>query len=101
LGLYYLLGETALDISGRFDHGYAVSVGGSTGLITHLTEAWKARLEFRGLAAALGDSTHAISITLGQSFRLSRQHAVGVDLQRYLSEATDRTEARISWNFYF
>jgi hypothetical protein len=101
LGLCYLLGETALDISGRFDHGYAISVGGSAGLITQLTSAWKAHLELRGLAAMLGDATHQSSLTLGQSFRLSRHHAMGVDLERDLTEAASRTEVRVSWNVYF
>ncbi len=101
VGLTYLLGESAAQISRRFDGGYTLGAGLSAGLLAQPHRRWRVQLEARGIVSVAGDATREISVALRQSIQLSRRRAVRLDLQRTVWESTAHTEGKLAWSYYF
>lgn len=103
LGLTFLMLETELAFSGKYDSDYAAGAGASLGTIQRVTDFWKILAQARYIYGVLGDERRGreFSACLRQGFSLSRNHALFLDAERSISPDVHSTEAKLSVNFYF
>ncbi|HSH69234.1 MAG TPA: DUF4105 domain-containing protein, partial [Deferrisomatales bacterium] len=99
--LWYGLAEGEADVSGRYAGGVAVGLGGRGGVLANLTQSWKVQLEGRAVPYLLGAHQPDLSVRLGQSLRLARNHSLFLDLERAASSGVLLTEITLRWNLYF
>jgi hypothetical protein len=96
----YLLAEADLNLSDRFQHKAALGVGGSSGILLHLTDDWKAHLSASALFYEFERHEH-YRLTLDQSIRLSRQTGIVLHGAWERSFGHSRAEASVGWRWYF
>jgi hypothetical protein len=103
LGITFLMLETELAFSGKYDADYAAGAGASLGTIARVTDSWKVLAQARYLYGILGDRRRGreFSACLRQALALSRNHALFLDAERAVSPDVRTTEAKLSVNFYF
>jgi len=101
LGTAYLLAETELDVSGRFDDSYAAGLGAAAGLLTKISDAWKLHLSMRWLTFAFGDTHDAFTVDLAQGISLNRNSGLLLSLSGKKTYDYWHGEYRASWNYYF
>lgn len=101
LGTVYLLGEAAVDVSGRYSDGYAVGLGASAGLLTKLSDTWKMHLSMRWLNFALGDTHQDFAIDLSQGISITRNSSLRLSLSGEKVYDYWHGEYQASWNYYF
>jgi hypothetical protein len=99
--LIYLLGETNLNLGGGLEGHYAVGIGASAGLLTHLTKEWKIHLFGREIYYGLGDEHNAWEAGLHQNFTLNTNMSLRLELGWTRIHGYERTESGLYWNKYF
>ena len=101
-GLSYLLLETDLHVGSALSGSYSLGGGVSAGVITDLTGWWKAHLTVRYLDYPLGDETSALTLGLGQSFRISTDLGLSVVAERKTFDDDDpNLETMVSGSLFF
>jgi hypothetical protein len=102
-GLAFLMLESELAVSGKYDSDYAAGAGASLGTIARVTDSWKVLARARYLHGVLGDKRRGreLSVGLRQGFSLSRYRSLVLDLERAISPDVRSTEAKLSVNLYF
>jgi hypothetical protein len=100
-GLLYSFLESDLQVGGRFRHDYALGLGGSAGFLKNITDFWKVLVAGRIIYYELGDDHRALEGTLGQSFRISANNAVTLELSRNKDFGNYYSEAVLSWNYFW
>ena len=100
-GLFYLMVETEASLSRRLAGGYTAGLGGGGGWLAHPTTNWTFLVEGRGLVFPLGDHDQRATLRLGQSYRISRHHALTAEVEARTSDGGSHTELRFGWRRYF
>ncbi|MEK6777607.1 MAG: DUF4105 domain-containing protein [bacterium] len=100
-GLFYSMLEADLLVSGRFRHHYALGLGGSAGWLKNMTESWKVYLRASKFYYELGDDHQNLEGSLGQSFRITADNAITLELSRHKEFGNYYSEAVLNWNYYW
>lgn len=101
LGLLYWMLETNLYAGGILEHNYAAGAGGSAGLIKQMSGPWKAHVFARDLYYVLGDTFNSFEACVQQSFTLSPDQSITLDLTRQKTRDFYQTETNLLWNVFF
>ncbi|MFZ3116558.1 MAG: DUF4105 domain-containing protein [Syntrophales bacterium] len=100
-GTVYLLGEAALDVSGKYDDSYAAGLGAVAGLLAKIGDRWKMQLSMGWLNFALGDKHDTFSFDLSQGISVSRNSGLRLSLSGEVTYDYWHGEYRASWDYYF
>jgi len=100
-GLFYSMLEADLLVSGRFRHHYALGLGGSAGWLKNMTESWKVYLRASKFYYELGDDHQGLEGSLGQSFRITADNSITLELSRHKEFGNYYSEAVLNWNYYW
>jgi hypothetical protein len=101
IGLWYLMAEANLNVSGALDKGYAAGIGASTGFIKGLTDFWKIHFLTRDIYYGLGDRHNAFEIAFLQNFIISDNTSLTAGISTSTAWHLSQTEATIYWNLFF
>ncbi|MCP2500131.1 MAG: DUF4105 domain-containing protein [Deltaproteobacteria bacterium] len=103
LGIVFLLAETDLAVSGRYDHSFAFGMGGSAGIARQLSDRWGLLGQARYIYGVLGDREQGRRFTasLKVPFRLSRNRSLVLDGEREEAPSVHVGTIRLTWNAYF
>lgn len=101
LGLWYIIMETDLNIGGRLEKRHSTGIGASAGFIKRLTAFWKIHFFIRDINYELGDRYNAFEATLQQSFIISTNTSLTIDISRSKTRHLYRSEAMLCWNLFF
>ncbi|BCR03439.1 hypothetical protein DESUT3_05080 [Desulfuromonas versatilis] len=99
--MVYLLGETDLQAGGRFDHGHALGLGGSLGLLWTPGTAWKTHLRGRQLWFELGDAHRYLGVQLEQNYRFAANQGLSLELSRHKEFGFYSSEIKGRWNLFW
>lgn len=100
-GLAYGFLGPELKAGSGLDHGYAIGAGLRAGLLRAFAPYWKARLELGVRVFGPGDAHTVTSAEINQTFSLTRDSAIGLDLRRERFDGFLSHEARVGLNLYF
>lgn len=100
-GLLYAFLEPAIKIGSGLDEGYSLGIGPRAGIIKPLSDRWKARLEFSAEAFGPGDEHTVVSAELDQTYSLSRDSALNLNLKRERFEGFYSNEIVAGASLYF
>jgi hypothetical protein len=99
-GFAYLFADADLNLSDRFPNKAAVGAGPSAGFLINLSGAWKAHLN--GIALFYAVENHQYyRFSLDQRLTLSRGTGIELRTEWERSFDHDRSEASLSWVWYF
>jgi len=101
LGLVYAMMETGLNVSGALEQNYALGAGGCAGMLANPVPRWKAHLYARDIYYGLGDTFNAFEAGLQQTYTITPNQSVGLDIFRRKTRGFYETEAKLSWNLFF
>jgi hypothetical protein len=101
LGISYLMAETDVTVGEDLRDKYALGIGGSLGILASITDRWTASLAVRGLYYGVGDRHSLIDVTLTQSYALTTNLAISVDVSRNRTRDFYQTEGKVSLNIFF
>lgn len=103
LGIAYFLVETDLAVSGRFDHSFALAMGGSAGIARQVSDRWGVLARARYVYGVLGDREQGRRFTgsLKFPFRLSRNRSLVLEGDHTEAPSVHVGTIRITWNAYF
>lgn len=79
--LYFVFGEVDANVSGAFDEHHRVGGGVTGGVLTNLTEKWKALFSVSYLNYPLGDRSDDVRVFFGQRYTLQQNLAVRTEFQ--------------------
>jgi len=99
--LYFGFLDVTGDVGGQLEHGYAVGAGPTLGWIVDVLPAWRARLSVRTQWYFLGDPHRDADLRLEQSWQVTRNNAVRLDLARKSEFDSSWNEARLTWHVYY
>ena len=97
----YGLMETDLLLGGRFDDSFALGLGGSVGLLTNPLPDWKIHLSGRQLWYAEHDLERAMELSVKQSWQLTANTSLILELARLRSNAQSLTDTTLLFNLYW
>jgi len=100
-GLYYLLIETDLNISGELSRRYAFGMGVQAGLLSRPAKNFKTFLRAKGMGYPVGDSHSEIEIGLSGLYGVGINNALSASALRRRSFGEYESEGFLAWNFYF
>ncbi len=100
-GTFYFFLEPDFNLSPNFQSGYALGGGAEAGFLTKLSRDWKADLDLRAMDYLAGDSHSEFRVKLAQTYRLTRNNALALTVDRVRSFSRYQSEAVLNWNFYF
>ena len=103
LGIAYLLAETDLAISGRYDRSFAFGMGGSAGIARQVSDRWGLLAQARYVYGVLGDREQGRRFTasLKVPVRLSRNRSLVLDGEHAEGPSVHAGTIRLTWNAYF
>ncbi len=103
VGIAYLLLETDLAVSGRYDRSYAFGMGGSTGIARQVSDRWGLLAQARYIYGLLGDREQGRRFTasLKVPVRLSRNRSLVLDGEHTEGPSVHVGTIRLTWNAYF
>lgn len=99
-GLFSLMLETDLNVSGALKDGYALGLGGSAGIIKQVGNAWKIDLRARGISYEAGEKHHSARVSLAQNLALSKNNSLTLSLARERSYGLYQSQAVLMWNVH-
>ena len=103
LGIVYLLVETDLAVSGRYDRSFAFGMGGSAGIARQVSDRWGLLGQARYIYGVLGDREQGRRFTasLKVPVRLSRNRSLVLDGEHAEGPSVHAGTIRLTWNAYF
>jgi hypothetical protein len=103
LGIVFLLAETDLAISGRYDRSFALGGGGSAGIARPLSDRWGLLGQARYIYGVLGDREQGRRFTasLKVPIRHSRNRSLVLDGEHADAPSVHVGPVRITWNAHF
>jgi hypothetical protein len=103
VGIAYLLLETDLAISGRYDRSFAFGMGGSAGIARQVSERWGLLAQARYIYGLLGDREQGRRFTasLKVPFLLSRNRSLVLEGEHAEGPSVHVGTVRCTWNAYF
>ncbi|MBS1244616.1 MAG: hypothetical protein H6R41_1153 [Deltaproteobacteria bacterium] len=103
LGIVYLLAETDLAVSGRYDRSFAFGMGGSAGIARQVSDRWGLLAQARYIYGVLGDREQGRRFTasLKVPVRLSRNRSLVLDGEHAEGPSVHAGTIRLTWNAYF
>jgi hypothetical protein len=99
--LIYASVDGEVGAGSAYDDGFAVSAGGTAGIMTTLTKWWKVNLSIKDLEPVLGDIYRSRKGELGQNFTVNRDNSVSLQVSRERTNWVYRSEATLLWNYYY
>jgi hypothetical protein len=99
--LFYLLLEGDLETGGGLEKRSAIGAGGSAGLIAGLSDFWKIHLFTRDIYYGWVDNHNAWEAGLEQSFFVTTNNSIRLNVGISNIYGFERAEAGLSWNYYF
>jgi hypothetical protein len=101
VGLGYAMLETDLNVGEDLDDKYALGIGGTVGILRRVTERWTVSLSARGVYYGLGDEHPLLEVTLLQSYALTPNLAVSLDVTRNKTREFYYTEGKLALSLFF
>ena len=103
LGIVFLLAETDLAISGRYDRSFAFGMGGSMGIARPLSDRLGLLAQARYIYGVLGDLEEGRRFTasLKVPVRLSRNRSLVLDGEHVEGPSVHADTIRLTWNAHF
>ncbi|HEY6096814.1 MAG TPA: hypothetical protein VIU83_02075, partial [Candidatus Deferrimicrobium sp.] len=103
LGIVYVLMETDLGVSGRYDRSFAFAMGGSAGIARQVTDKWGALALARYVYGVLGDleAGRRFTASLKVPVRLSRTRSLVLEGEHTEGPSVHVGTIRVTWNAYF
>ncbi len=106
LGIHYALAEGEFIFSGRFRDSYNFGVGGVVGTLLQPHKNWRLDLSVRAMyfdtqLAPDAERHREYTASLKQSFVLSRNNMIRLDLKREKVFNIYQTDGVLSWNLFF
>jgi hypothetical protein len=101
LGTQFIMAETELLASGRFDAGYALGFGGAVGSIIDITERWRVELKARAMYFDLGDDHRSYEGIINQRFTLSQNSTLSLEINREKIFNRYSTDAVLAFAIFF
>jgi len=99
----FLLAETDLAISGRYDRSFALGMGGSAGIARQVSDTWGLLGQARYIYGVLGDREQGRRFTasLKLPVRLSRNRSLVLDGEHAEGPSVHAGTIRLTWNAHF
>jgi len=103
LGIVFLLAETDLAFSGRYDRSFAFGMGGSAGIARQVSDRWGLLAQARYIYGVLGDREEGRRFTasLKVPVRLSRNRTLVLDGEHVEGPSVHAGTIRLTWNAHF
>jgi hypothetical protein len=103
LGIAYLLVDTDLAVSGRYERSFAFAAGGSAGIARQLSGRWGLLARARYVYGVLGDTVEGRRFTgsLTVPFRLSRNRSLAMEGEHVEGPSVHVGTVRLTWNAFF
>ncbi|MBI5234167.1 MAG: hypothetical protein HY880_07415, partial [Deltaproteobacteria bacterium] len=98
-GLLWAMFETELDVSGGMDESFSAGGGVSLGLLKDFMGSMA--LTARAIYYGLGDEHRLYEARFSESFELSRNQSLRIEVSGEKSFGVNRTEVMLGWNLYF
>jgi hypothetical protein len=108
-GLTSQIGQTLLFVTvdgelgagSAYDDGFAVSAGGTAGIMTTLAGWWKVNLSIKDLEPVAGDIYRSMKGEVDQNFTVNTNNSVSLLVSRERTNWVYRSEATVLWNYYY
>jgi len=99
----FLLAETDLAISGRYDRSFALGMGGSAGIARQVSDTWGLLGQARYIYGVLGDREQGRRFTASVKVpvRLSRNRSLVLDGEHAEGPSVHAGTIRLTWNAHF
>ena len=78
--VFFLFAEVDANVSGAFDENHRIGPGTTGGIVTNLTDGWKALLSIGYFYYPLGNQSDDFRFSLGQRYTLSQNWALRAEL---------------------
>jgi len=101
MGVYFIMAEASLDISGEYIDNYALGGGLWVGMIKKITDAWKINLSAETLPHTFGEEFQENRASAVQTFRLNQNNSLNLSISWEEIFHDNRTELELNWNYYF
>ncbi len=95
--VYFLFAEGEANVSSAFDEHHRIGVGSTGGVVTNLTEDWKAIFSIGYFYYPLGDQSDDFKASFGQRYTLSQNWA----LRTEFNHRDNDNEATLSLHTFF
>jgi hypothetical protein len=99
--LCYVLLEADADVGEALRQHYALGLGGTIGVARGITERWRVSLSGRGMYYGLGDRHSLLEVTLAQSYAVTPNLSLSLDVSRNRTREFYYTEGKLALNLYF
>jgi hypothetical protein len=99
--LLYSLIMVDIKLGSALNDSYSLGAGLQAGVLTNITDFWKAQLQFKTMYYELGDINQLYLIELNQAFYLSTNNALKITASRKKTYDFYIDEINVSWNYYF
>ncbi len=96
----YVMAEADINLSDHFEHKTALGGGATVGVLSNLTDTWKAHLSSSGLFYVIEKHQH-FNLALDQHLSLYKNSGLLLHTLWERSFNYNRTEAGVSWVRYF
>lgn len=102
-GILYFLGETELNVSGRYAPSYAFAMGGSAGIVRQMYGRWGALAQARYVHGVLGDREggRRFTASLKLPYRIARNRFLVLEGAFTEAPGVHSDTLRLSWNVHF
>ena len=102
-GIVFLLAETDLAISGRYDRSFALGMGASAGIARQVSDWWGLLAQARYIYGVFGDREEGRRFTasLKVPVRLSRNRSLVLDGEHAEGPSVHADTIRLTWNAHF
>lgn len=101
LGIYYGMVEGDLLVGSTLRDSYSLGAGVALGLTGDFTGRWKTHLYAKAFFYELGEVHRSYEATLKQSFKITSNNTVSLDLTRERIYGIYRTRGKLAWNIFF
>lgn len=100
-GFAFAMLEPALKAGGGLEKHYALGGGASAGVLFELAGMYKIMVEGRAVYYSYGDTHASRSASLRQTFGLSTNNTLSLDMTRRLLDGYYSSDINMVWNIYF
>ncbi|MFP4347629.1 MAG: DUF4105 domain-containing protein [Desulfococcaceae bacterium] len=100
-GIWFGFLEPRLQAGETLEKGYAAGIGVSAGLLTPVAKGWKSLVYVRHTYFPAGDDYQHSEVSCSQHLRLSRNHALELDLNWEKAYDQEVLETALQWHIFF